>query len=193
MIMNPGLLEKLNKLKEEYPELENQKISFLNKEPTFLAFEEPKFCVNHPSNFMDVIAGPSPKIQVRKSPVHGYGVFAKETIHLGEQIEEARLIRLALRAGYQFDKVLNDHVFSLSKCHCKECEAHGKKQFVGLGFASIYNHSEESNAKFSIDLEFDILKVKAIKEIKEGEEIFTNYGKEYWLMRKIWHGLRLNA
>jgi SET domain-containing protein len=69
----------------------------------------------------------------------------------------------------------------------------GSFQFVGLGYSSLFNHSEENNAKYEIDYEYDVIRITAKKDIAEGEEILIDYGKNYWLMRKIWAGFTMNV
>jgi SET domain-containing protein len=70
---------------------------------------------------------------------------------------------------------------------------HGGIQFVGLGYSSLFNHSEENNAKYKIDYEQDVIRITSKKDIAEGEEILIDYGKNYWLIRKIRAGFTINV
>jgi hypothetical protein len=191
--MNEELLKRLQELKAEFPELGDKKIDFKGETPSEIFKDEIKLCAKKAANPLAVISGPSPKIQVRSSSIHGYGVFAKEAIVAGELIEEAKGIRLSNRSAYQYDKNLNDYIFRHSDCKCEECMVHGNIQFVGLGYSSLYNHSEDNNAKYKIDYEYDVIRITAKKDIAEGEEILIDYGKNYWLMRKIWAGFTMNV
>jgi SET domain-containing protein len=106
------------------------------------------------------------KLQVRKSPIHGWGVFACEDINEGEVIEECPILRLPVQRG-ETNYTLIDYTFVFPKA---------------LGYGSLYNHSEEFNATWEDDVEKDILRFKAIKPITKDEEITTYYGDEsYWL------------
>lgn len=49
-----------------------------------------------------------------------------------------------------------------------------------LGIASLCNHSAEANAEIEIDDERGTCRLLALRDIKRGEEIFIDYGAEYW-------------
>jgi hypothetical protein len=132
----------------------------------------------------DVIFGPSSKIQVRKSSVHGYGVFAIEDIAEGEHIEECRLLRLGWRTKYTGDPVIKDYVWTNQSCKCKECAMHGPHQYLALGNGSIYNHADEHNTDVIMNYKNEVMYIKAKKFIPKDSEIFVNYGKNYWKVRQ---------
>jgi SET domain-containing protein len=148
----------------------------LNNEPTCIA------SVSGP----DIIVGPSLKIEVRKSSIHGYGVFAKEDITEGELIEQVKLLRLAWRANYTNDPVLRDYIWGDKSCKCKDCEMHGFPQYIALGFGSLYNHSVTPNTTQQLDFATEIMTIKAGRRIEKDEELFVNYGHKYWLVRDFW-------
>jgi SET domain-containing protein len=111
----------------------------------------------------------SKKIYVDDSPVHGRGVFASEPIKKGEILEECHFFLLPKDSSYE--QILNDHFFSWPK---RTTESFA----ICLGYGSIFNHSDN---EFNADWETDTQKNKfiffAIRDIQEGEEIFTNYQK----------------
>jgi SET domain-containing protein len=114
------------------------------------------------------------KIYVKKSPIHGFGVFASELINEGEMIEECPILRLPVKRG-ETNHTLIDYTFLWPKSD--EWENH----VIGLGFASLYNHSDNPNATWISDIERDTFKFITTKEIKKDEEIFIYYGGEsYW-------------
>lgn len=76
------------------------------------------------------------KIAVKKSRRHGYGVFAEKTIKKGEKIEECYFI---LTKGD--DVLLEDFYFYADR-----------KYAVLLGYGSIYNHSDEPNADYKLNI-----------------------------------------
>lgn len=107
------------------------------------------------------------KLVVKKSPLHGYGVFAEKTIKKGELIEECYII--LSRGG---DKVLQDFYF----------DADGKSALF-TGFGSIYNHSDDPNADYKINIKNRLATLKAARTIRKGEEIFVSYGEEWFTSR----------
>lgn len=109
------------------------------------------------------------KLVVKKSSLHGYGVFAGKDIKKGEKIEECYFI--ITKGG---DKVLDDYYF----------DAKGKDA-IFLGFGSIYNHSNDPNADYTISLTNRITTIKASKFIPKGKEIFISYGEEWFSSRGL--------
>ena len=75
----------------------------------------------------------NPKLEVRLSRLHGYGVFAKDDIYNGELLEECHHIRLAPETN------VKDYVFSWP--NSKEYKD-VKYRAIVLGFGSIYNSSK---------------------------------------------------
>ena len=114
------------------------------------------------------------KIYVDKSPVHGWGVFAKETINEGEIFEEVPVLELPINKG-EVTSLLIDYRFNWPQ------GVEWDKQVVGLGFASLYNHSNDANAYWVSDLEKNTFKFISNKKISSGDEIFIWYGDvNYW-------------
>ena len=109
------------------------------------------------------------KLVVKKSSLHGYGVFAEKTIKKGEKIEECYVI--ISKGG---DKTLEDFYF----------DAKGKYALF-TGFGSIYNHSDEPNADYVINIKKRLATLKAERTIPKGKEIFVSYGEEWFSSRGI--------
>lgn len=110
------------------------------------------------------------KLVVKKSSMHGYGVFAGKTMKKGEIIEECYII-VSKKGG---DKALEDFYF----------DAKGKNA-VFLGFGSIYNHSDDPNADYIVSLKNRIATIKALERIPKGKEIFVSYGEEWFSDRGL--------
>ena len=120
------------------------------------------------------------KLVVKKSPTHGYGVFARKSMRKGEIIEECYII---LTKGK--DKALEDYYF----------DAKGKDALL-TGFGIIYNHSDDDNADYKINVTRRLATFIALKPIKKGEEIFISYGEEWFSsrgMRKAKHQQKVTA
>src|SRR4051794_29280133 len=109
--MEDSLKNDLAKLLEAHPELKNRKLVFTDNDFDFGSelnnllnrADEATLC-RPVLDLPDTIKGHSPKIEVRRSPIHGYGVFAKDDIEEGEFIEECRLLKMNWRGNYPHDQ-----------------------------------------------------------------------------------------
>ena len=121
-----------------------------------------------------MIISPPTKIYVSKSPVHGLGVFASHKINLGEIFEVCPVLDIGMKKG-ESSPMLMDYRFNWPQGNEWE------KQVVALGFASLYNHSDNANANWRSNLEDYTFEFYATKEILPGQEIFVWYGDDnYW-------------
>lgn len=101
---------------------------------------------------------------------YGRGVFANKNYEIGDIIELAPYIEDSTN---NFKGVIRDYMFSKNDDRIISV--------IAFGFASMYNHSDISNAEWKIDDNFVI--IKCVKPIKKDEEIFINYGNQYWETR----------
>ena len=116
----------------------------------------------------------NPKIYADKSPIHGWGVFAKEDIMEGEVFEECPILTLPIEKG-EITSLLIDYRFNYPQGN------EWQEQVLALGYGSLYNHSNDPNAFWVSDIENRIFKFVSNREIKQGEEIFVWYGDvSYW-------------
>lgn len=199
--MDDALKKDLAKLLEAHPELKNRKLVFTDDDILFAkdaekaaaGAESAKATCKIKEEFPVVIKGHSPKVEVRKSPVHGYGVFAKEDIAEGEFIEECKLLKLGWRGMYPGDPVIREYTWGNKQCDCIECRNHGVFQYLALGLGSIYNHADVPNTKQKQDFKTELMTVRAGRAIKKDEEIFVTYGDKYFLIRDFWKNLKPNA
>lgn len=115
------------------------------------------------------------KVYVDKSPIHGWGVFAKEKILKEEIIEECAIISLPIQKNER-TSLLIDYRFNFPTG-----TPDWREQVVALGNGSLYNHSDQPNAYwYSIDEKRTFIFV-AHRDIEPGEEIFIYYGDiNYW-------------
>lgn len=127
---------------------------------------------------------PSPKIYAANSSIQGLGVFAREDIKEGEVIEEAPLILIP-----------EDQLSDLTKTRLLEYYFAWGHKFseaaIGLGYASLYNHSYEPNARYIKDVENGLLRFVAIKNISQDQEIVVNYNGHPDDKTKLWFEARL--
>lgn len=115
------------------------------------------------------------KIYIDKSPIHGWGVFAKEFINTDEIIEICPIITLPIIKG-ESTSLLIDYRFNFPSGTPEWSE-----QVIALGYGSIYNHSDNPNANWYSNNIGRTFQFFAIKPIQPGDEILVYYGDEnYW-------------
>ena len=144
----------------------------------------------------------SRKIQVKKSPIEGFGVFALEDIAEGEILEEVPFVLMPKYTS--LGKVFHDFSNSVGYCASKnkfyenlrqnlgfkepekyyftwappQSDMSGEKitfQVLPFGFGCIYNTSNaKNNAGWRVDK--DTFTFYTTKSIKAGDEIRTFYG-----------------
>lgn len=119
----------------------------------------------------------NPKIEVKKSKLHGFGVFAKANIKSGEILEQCCYV-VFNKSWEQTPKELKDYIFYFGRKYKRN------ESVIVLGFGSIFNHKGDSSATWYVKKKRGMFEFVAIKDIKKGEEIFVNYGEEYWDGRK---------
>ena len=116
----------------------------------------------------------NPKIYLDKSPIHGWGVFAKEDIIQGEVFEECPVLTLPIEKG-EVTSLMIDYRFNWPQGDVWE------EQVFVLGFGSLYNHSENANAFWISNLENKTFQFISNRVIYKDEEIFVWYGDvNYW-------------
>ena len=115
------------------------------------------------------------KAELRNSPIHGWGVFAKTVIFKDELIEECPVYTLHTKAGNDWcPGVFDSYKFAYPYGATPE----ETTEFVlPLGWGAIYNHSNTPNAAWrSHPLNSRIYQWFALRDIYPDEEIFTYYG-----------------
>jgi|TARA_B110000444_G_C18798305_1_gene576057 SET domain-containing protein len=115
------------------------------------------------------------KYKFFKSRVHGIGCQTLEEIKENELISIEPMIELESNSLGTKSKIRN-YVWGSKK----------KKNVVYLinGLGSYCNHKEESNLIIKIDEDNLACEYRAKKDIKAGEELFVNYGKNWFEKRK---------
>lgn len=107
------------------------------------------------------------KITIQQSKtIKGLGVIAEVDFKKGDTIE---IIPLLLMPMKEFELIkqtkLYYYFFEYTNSHFA----------IALGYGSLYNHSYTPNARYLYSFKNKQLIIKAIKNIKKGEEIFFNY------------------
>jgi SET domain-containing protein len=116
----------------------------------------------------------NPKIFIDKSPVHGWGVFAKELIKKDEIFEECPVLTLPINKG-EVTSLLIDYRFNWPQ------GVEWEEQVFPLGYGGLYNHSENANAYWVSNTNDKTFRFIANRDIQPNEEIFVWYGDvNYW-------------
>lgn len=95
------------------------------------------------------------KVYVGKSPIHGMGLFAKESIKKGEII-----------GSFNYKPTKKDGPYVLWMTEEQGCKVEGPLKYI--------NHCNKPNACY-----FDDLTVVALRNIKPGDEITHYYGEDW--------------
>lgn len=120
------------------------------------------------------------KIKLFMSPIDGRGVVAVSDIQQNEVIERCPLIPLSNRSRYQLEPMIWKYCYPKPICPCNECKNHGFLFYMVAGNGMMYNHQDEHNAEISFNFNELYADLIAKTPIKSGEEIFVNYGPEYF-------------
>jgi len=126
------------------------------------------------------------KLEVRESPIHGYGVFVKEDIKEGELLEECHYIKLMNPSS---DINIRKRTFCWPKQDKHDLQRENVEYMtLPLGCGCIYNSSScdgMNNADWDCDVERDIYVFRATKDIPANTEILTYYGDTYQNICKL--------
>ncbi len=135
---------------------------------------------NNPKIIPDIDYVYPSKVTIKKSLIQGLGIFSTEDIKTDELIERCPLVPLAFRSRYHTDPQIYRYLYTQPLCPCQECKRHGFVLHMALGYGMIYNHQDEPNAVWKFNWEHSYADVIANKDILAGEEIYVNYGPNYF-------------
>lgn len=107
------------------------------------------------------------KLAVRRSPLHGWGVFATAPIAAYELLEEAPYFTTPLK-----------ELRKAPSCETYSYFLDSTTSIIGLGLAGLYNHSSDPNCSHEIDHVNQLMKHYALRSIAAGEELTIDYGTE---------------
>lgn len=120
-----------------------------------------------------------PCIEIAPSDHRGRGVFAMEDIPEGTLIEVSPVLVLSEAERVDAEKTsLYNYIF--------EWGPESKQACVAWGYLSIYNHSYHANCRYDMDFEAQEMCITTVRDIKKGEELFTNYNAEPDSEEPVW-------
>ena len=57
---------------------------------------------------------------------------------------------------------------------------------MAMGYVPVYNHSYNSNCEYEMEFDKEVISVRAVRDIKKGEELFINYNGTYNEGKPVW-------
>ena len=122
-------------------------------------------------------------LYIEKSNGKGRGVFTKQNIPANTIIEISPVVVMSAEERILLDQtLLHDYIFEWGKNSTQCCMA--------LGYVPVYNHSYKSNCEYEMDFENEIIKIKTIRAVEVGEELFINYNGDWNNAKKIWFDVK---
>jgi uncharacterized protein len=112
------------------------------------------------------------KLIIKESKIKnsGLGVFAGEEIKKGTIIEKCPLIKLKIE-DINKKSLINNYFF-------KTKDSNNSMVSLVFGYCSIYNHDKDKCNIYHY--QDDLMYIVSIRNIKKGEELYLDYGHEYW-------------
>ncbi len=118
-------------------------------------------------------------VYLKNTKSKGRGVFTKKNINEGILIEIAPVIILSKAQRKLLDQtLLHDYIFEWGENDDECCMA--------LGYVALYNHSYKSNCEYEMELKKAIIKIKTVRQIKAGEELYINYNGTWNNEKPVW-------
>ena len=124
-------------------------------------------------------------LYIHTSPNRGRGVFTSDRLPAGKVIEISPVIVMSREERILLDQtLLHDYIFLWGRKELECC--------LALGYVSVYNHDYYSNAEYEMDFIEEIIRIKTMREIKKGEEVFINYNGTWNDQKPVWFDVRNN-
>ena len=120
-----------------------------------------------------------PGLYIGNSSLNNRGVFCAQSLSACEVVEICPLIILPATEVMQIDQtILFEYYFDWPD---------GKGSIgIALGYGSLYNHSEDPNAKVIMDLDSNEIIIETIQSIQSGDEILIDYLDGQRDRTKLW-------
>ena len=120
-----------------------------------------------------------PSLYIGPTLTRGRGVFTAASIAAGTIIEIAPVIVLTKEDRLLLDKtLLHDYIFEWGE-ELEQC-------CMSLGYVPIYNHACPSNCEYEMDFTSQLISIRAVRAIEEGEELFINYQGNFDDPTPVW-------
>lgn len=110
---------------------------------------------------------------------YGRGVFAAEFLPSDTTLEECPFLRIPKS---DCCSVLDEYVFMMDPGPDGEDENYYS---MVLGWGSLFNHADNHNTEYWHDQERDLIVFHTIRDVSAGEQLFINYGCQWWQSREL--------
>ena len=125
----------------------------------------------------------APYLFISETGAMGRGIFTSKPIKANTIIERSPVILLSKKERVEVEKtLLYNYIFEWGPGSQQCC--------VGLGFISIYNHSFKSNCEYEMHFNEEVISIKTMRAIREGEELFINYNGNWNDQKRLWFDTR---
>ena len=122
-------------------------------------------------------------IYIGSSQDRGKGVFAAEKIPVGILVEVSPVVVMSQEERALLDQTrLHDYIFEWGADRNQCCMA--------LGYIAVYNHAYSSNCEYEMDYEQGLIRVKTVRDIEAGEELFVNYNGDWNNQKPVWFDVK---
>ena len=113
----------------------------------------------------------------------GRGVFTTEDLPKKTIIEISPVLVMSSKERTLLDQtLLHDYIFEWG---------HDKKQCcMALGYVPLYNHSYKSNCEYEMDFDDAIIRIKTVRFVKAGDELFINYNGDWNDSTRVWFDVK---
>jgi SET domain-containing protein len=121
----------------------------------------------------------NPCLYIAQSAGKGRGVFSSSDIPANTIVEISPVIVMSQEERILLDKtLLHDYIFEWGS-ETKQC-------CMALGYIPVYNHSYTSNCEYEMDYAAETIKVKTVRKVMAGEELFINYNGDWNDSKPLW-------
>ncbi len=120
-----------------------------------------------------------PFLFIAPSKSRGRGVFTTEPLEADTLVEIAPVIVMRAADRILLDQtLLHDYIFEWGSGQQEVCMA--------LGYVPVYNHAAPSNCEYEMDYEHEQIRIRTVRSIAAGEELFINYNGEWDDPSPVW-------
>ena len=107
------------------------------------------------------------------------GVFTAEDLAADTLVEVAPVIVMGEEARPLLDQtLLHDYIFEWGEDR-RQCA-------MALGYVPVYNHAAPSNCEYEMDFEHRLIRVRTVRAIRAGEQLFINYNGNWNEEGPVW-------